>query len=120
MRSIATVLIIKLGTLFNFLQFQDSASRYYHPCILVHGNHATGKSSLVKNLLVVAKNMNHVIANCTTLYSHKLLVEHILNTLYGKTCFRIFFSMPLVINTVIDSKIHFYHFFVLHLFKLNK
>lgn len=62
---------------------QDSASRYYHPCILVHGNHATGKSSLVKNLLVVAKNMNHVIANCTTLYSHKLLVEHILNTLYG-------------------------------------
>uniref|UniRef100_A0A8D9EQX5 Origin recognition complex subunit 5 n=1 Tax=Cacopsylla melanoneura TaxID=428564 RepID=A0A8D9EQX5_9HEMI len=61
---------------------QNSYSSYQHPCILLHGNQSTGKLSLIKHFLHISENIKHVIANCTTLYTHKLLVEHILNNLY--------------------------------------
>lgn len=70
----------QVDLLCNLLRLDSS---YCHPCVLVHGNQSTGKLSVVKHFLLLAKHVNHVIANCTTLYSHKLLVEHILNTLYG-------------------------------------
>ncbi|KAI5715779.1 hypothetical protein M8J77_022280 [Diaphorina citri] len=72
----------QIDLLCNFLK-QNVPCKYQYPCVLVHGNQSTGKLSLVKTYLLLSKNTKYVIANCTTLYTHKLLVEHILNTLYG-------------------------------------
>ncbi|KAI5693858.1 hypothetical protein M8J75_006810 [Diaphorina citri] len=72
----------QIDLLCNFLK-QNVPCKYQYPCVLVHGNQSTGKLSLVKTYLLLSENTKYVIANCTTLYTHKLLVEHILNTLYG-------------------------------------